>query len=154
MLDTSTQTPARNATWQPFIRLYFRPLVGSWPAEICLSPDSLMAINELYETINAFGNGACLKPNSVTNLNDAAPLYRLEPNPNNGHFSLKATDESLPLQTLQIYNITGQLIYTHPQELLERNNYQINLSHLPAGIYQCKLQTETGLQTIKLMIYN
>jgi hypothetical protein len=60
----------------------------------------------------------------------------------------------LPLQTLQIYNITGQLIYTHPQELLERNNYQINLSHLPAGIYQCKLQTETGLQTIKLMIYN
>lgn len=154
MLDTSTQTPARNATWQPFIRLYFRPLVGSWPAEICLNPDSLMAINELYETINAFGNGACLKPNSVTNLNYSAPLYRLEPNPNNGHFLLKATEESLPLQTLQIYNITGQLIYTHPQELLERNNYRINLGHLPAGIYQCKLQTETGLQTIKLMIYN
>ena len=53
------------------------------------------------------------------------------------------------LSNIQIFNILGQKII---EEDINNYNYQINLSNLSTSIYFVKVESEDGINTIKLRV--
>ena len=53
------------------------------------------------------------------------------------------------LSNIQIFNILGQKII---EEDINNYNYQINLSNLSTSIYFVKVESENGINTIKLRV--
>jgi len=83
------------------------------------------------------------------NLNDLVTLY---PNPNQGSFSLKTYD--LRVESIQIYNSIGQLIYQKNIPNTFISNFDIQLKRPSNGMYLVKIQTQKGIVTQKLIIQN
>lgn len=64
----------------------------------------------------------------------------IAPNPNNGIFTISTQAEIAEKYNLQVYNNLGQSVYKTQTIILGNgNNKQIDLSHLPAGIYTLML---------------
>lgn len=64
----------------------------------------------------------------------------IAPNPNNGIFTISTQAEIAEKYNLQVYNNLGQSVYKTQTIILSNgNNKQIDLSHLPAGIYTLML---------------
>ncbi len=64
----------------------------------------------------------------------------IAPNPNNGIFTISTQAEKAEKYNLQVYNNLGQSVYKTQTIILGNgNNKQIDLSHLPAGIYTLML---------------
>jgi hypothetical protein len=61
------------------------------------------------------------------------------PNPNNGTFNIRIQSRYGKIETLEIYNVTGKCIQTVRSETPE-----VNIEQEPAGIYLCRVQTNTG----------
>ena len=78
--------------------------------------------------------------------------FNIQPNPNNGAFTISANSLS-PLETtkLLIYNTTGQQIFSSvlaPQ----LDIFEINLPEIPTGMYIVKLVSGTSIYEQKLII--
>ena len=74
------------------------------------------------------------------------PELKLFPNPSRGELNIESP---LTLQRINVFNSLGQLVYTRE---LEREQAQLNLSSLPAGLYQVRLDTELGQITRSLQL--
>ena len=83
------------------------------------------------------------------NLNDLVNLY---PNPSQGSFSLET--QNLRVESIEIYNSIGQIIYqkTIPNTFV--SNFDIQLKQPSNGMYLVKIQTQKGIITQKLIIQN
>ncbi len=73
----------------------------------------------------------------------------LLPNPTNGRCRLEVTSpENLPARIL-VLNSAGQVVYVQTTQLIfGKNTFSLDLSHLPAGYYSVRLQTEKGGQSM------
>jgi|GEM_PF-2566189 len=83
------------------------------------------------------------------NNSGAIEIY---PNPTTGIFTLKLSSISSPAE-LRIFNIQGSVV--HREEITGvSNNYdkQMDLSHLPKGIYFVKIQIKNDIKLRKLII--
>lgn len=83
------------------------------------------------------------------NLNDLVTLY---PNPNTGNFSLET--QNLRIESIEIYNSIGQVVYqkTIPNTFI--SSFDIQLKQPSNGMYLVKIQTQKGIITQKLIIQN
>lgn len=64
----------------------------------------------------------------------------VSPNPNNGIFTISTQSGKADKYTLQVYNNLGQSVYNKTNIVLGNgNSSQIDLSHLPSGIYTLML---------------
>ncbi|MBK9456410.1 MAG: T9SS type A sorting domain-containing protein [Bacteroidetes bacterium] len=78
--------------------------------------------------------------------------FNIQPNPNNGAFTISANSLS-PLETtkLLIYNTTGQQIFTRDLDP-QLDIFEINLPEIPTGMYIVKLVSGTSIYEQKLII--
>lgn len=83
------------------------------------------------------------------NLNDLVNLY---PNPNQGSFSLET--QNLRVESIEIYNSIGQIIYQKNISNAFLSNFDIQLNRPSNGIYLVRIQTQKGIITQKLVIQN
>jgi hypothetical protein len=69
--------------------------------------------------------------------------YELQiyPNPTSGQ--LKIINGELKIESIQIFNVVGELVFTASESQLS-SEMALNISHFPAGIYFVKIYTETG----------
>jgi hypothetical protein len=76
----------------------------------------------------------------------------IQPNPNNGTFTISANSLS-PLETahLLIYNTTGQQIFTRELDP-QQDIFEINMPEIPTGMYIVKLVSGTNIYEQKLII--
>ncbi|TDH18266.1 T9SS type A sorting domain-containing protein [Segetibacter sp. 3557_3] len=92
--------------------------------------------------------------------NSAEVLLRKEnivvyPNPNRGNFRVQLKDLKLGKASVQVFNTDGKLIEHRPIQVssakvsLEEN---INLTHLPSGIYIIKVIDTGGVRTSKVVV--
>ncbi|WP_338762181.1 M43 family zinc metalloprotease [Bernardetia sp. ABR2-2B] len=81
------------------------------------------------------------------NLNDLVNLY---PNPNKGSFSLET--QNLRVESIEIYNSIGQIIYQKDVPNTFISNFDINLKRPSNGMYLVRIQTQKGIITQKLII--
>lgn len=98
---------------------------------VILSPDGILGVDD------------------EENLNDLVNLY---PNPSQGSFSLET--QNLRVESIEIYNSIGQIIYqkTIPNTFV--SNFDIQLKQPSNGMYLVKIQTQKGIITQKLIIQN
>lgn len=83
-------------------------------------------------------------PNRVM---DKSPCFKLLPNPAQDYVNIWFTKAIKPLQTLEIYNLQGQLVLTQ-KDIAQ--NATIYISALQNGMFFCRLSDETDV--VKLVI--
>lgn len=92
-----------------------------------------------------YGAGTCDYPLSVNNQKQS-PID-IYPNPTNGTISIKLP-VNIDKGNIQLYNATGKIVASYP---IQR---QIDISHLPNGLYYLRLQNESGVYSQKVIINN
>ncbi len=71
--------------------------------------------------------------------------FDIYPNPTNSILNIRGKNQQLQNATIEIKNTLGQIVY------FDVYTHQINLSHLPAGIYFITLNTKETKRTIKFV---
>ena len=104
-------------------------------------------------------------PLGINSLQMANSGFNIEPNPNNGVFCIEhrnpsewqgragRAEKESGETVIEIYNMMGQRIFQAQYPILN-TKYKIDLSGQPAGIYLCRVVTQTGQQVAegKIMI--
>jgi hypothetical protein len=95
---------------------------------------------------------------TVTGIAQAtdAPGIHLYPNPATGSMNLDIYQKYSSAVLITIYDITGVSLRKNEYELngSGRQTFGIDLSHFPAGIYFCEVQTEAGVHTLRMLVGN
>ncbi len=90
--------------------------------------------------------------NFSTAENSVPATVSIYPNPNNGNFTLIAS-ELLSIDAIRIYDLTGRLIHdSYINEVNENGQFQIE-SHLPSGTYYIAVQSGNQNYLSKLIMY-
>ncbi len=77
---------------------------------------------------------------------DATIDYMVYPNPSNNVWNVKTNDQII--KTVQVFDVLGkQVLSLQPRS----NNVSIDASELTKGLYFAKIESETGISSIKLM---
>jgi len=105
--------------------------------------------SDTISTVNIDMGLAKLSPvleiESITNQNNIS-VY---PNPASGNISILAEGGSI--NSMEIYNIMGEKVYLETDIILQEK-FDIDISHLPGGIYFVKAGTNKGVQTEKMVV--
>jgi len=80
-----------------------------------------------------------------TNIINKAKLY---PNPNNGTFSIMLSQIEIKNLEVTVFDIIGKPVY---QTIVNQNEFELNVSHLPSGIYLVKLSSNSINETLKFV---
>ncbi|OYU82911.1 MAG: hypothetical protein CFE24_13670 [Flavobacterium sp. BFFFF2] len=75
--------------------------------------------------------------------------FLVYPNPVGSVLNISNDNAAQTITQLAIYSIDGRLLLT--QNAFTGNNPQIEVSHLPAGIYLCNILAGTQTQTIQFL---
>ena len=86
----------------------------------------------------------CLNTSEIESPSNAA--FNLYPNPSDGTTTLRGTER---INTLTIRDITGKILW---HKTIGTNQYTVETSHLPSGIYFCEITTSQGSVTQKLVV--
>ncbi|AFC24121.1 fibronectin type III domain-containing protein [Saprospira grandis] len=99
-----------------------------------------------YTTAGACSNSASINiafidcSTSITAWNEQN--IKLFPNPNNGQFQLQLEQALEGAQQIRIFNTLGQVVWTQTASIQQQ--YDFNLSNLPAGQYILQLEGKDG----------
>jgi len=87
--------------------------------------------------------GWCIScPAGVNELHAESEKVKVYPNPNNGQFFINSSSLPGTKQSLQVYSMLGQKIFT--QYILPNTQNSVDLSSQPAGIYLYRITSEKG----------
>ena len=87
------------------------------------------------------------KATGIQSLSNSNDLY-IYPNPSNGVFELNKNQNTS--FNIEVYNSIGELVY---ENVLSVNNKQIDLKHLPHGLYYLKLNSaDDEVKVFKVII--
>jgi len=105
-------------------------------------------------TVQTIGNSDCqLKGTmnlsySILGIEDPENIQlKIYPNPTTGE--LRIENYELRIENIEIFDISGRNVLSHTSHLTPHTI--LNISHLPAGIYFIKINTEAGTKTLKVM---
>ncbi|MBK9190233.1 MAG: T9SS type A sorting domain-containing protein [Crocinitomicaceae bacterium] len=96
-----------------------------------------------------------LYPESMTEISEEENenLLRVFPNPVNNSLTIQKYFNGIVYGTIVIENLTGQKIMEVYNGEMNHgtNEWNLNTSNLPAGIYFVKISTENGIESIKII---
>lgn len=104
--------------------------VNEWSIELCTTTTSIVLGNEDFE------------------LND----FALFPNPNNGNFNLQFNSNSGRDINVDVYDISGKLVFENKYDATSRFDKQIALNNVTTGIYIMKVNDGDKTITRKLIV--
>ena len=115
-----------------------------------------------FENVGHFGNMLYLdnvnlsfkkKPAFVNNLSNTSANWQVYPNPSSGVVNIKGANLTDGSATINCYNIIGTLVN---QKQISINNGILNtgidLSGLPKGVYEIRLQQNNGPGFVKKLV--
>ena len=90
---------------------------------------------------------------SVTSVSSACKKtldnITLVPNPTTGE--LQITNYELQITSIEVFDVYGRKQKAESRKEKAEGNMEIDISHLPAGLYFVKIQTEAGEITKKII---
>ncbi len=95
-----------------------------------------------YDTVTVSIDPTCFVGIKELNNENSFEIY---PNPTNSILSIKDKNQQLQNATIEIKNTLGQIVY------FDVYSNQIDVSHLPAGIYFITLNTKETKRTLKFV---
>ena len=98
--------------------------------------------------VKEYGKNILLAPPSGFQLDEAYP------NPFNPTTTIRFRIPSTACISLMVYDQLGREATSLIEGMRQAGSHQIlwNAAHYPSGVYLCRLQTEQGIQTIKLLL--
>lgn len=122
---------------------------GTWSANTLSDNDSVsVEIVSDYacpQPTTAISNGIIVKIISSIGNVDGLNDIRLYPNPNNGKFVIDGTVKSGDDLTLEILNVTGQILYKDVLKVSDYHLYrEVGIDSIASGIYLLRLTSENG----------
>ncbi len=101
----------------------------------------------------AFATQKMLIFNTAVNIIDENKfVYTLSPNPSNGNTQLYVNTEKLSTMQINIYDLSGKLIYNQQTKNNGFNAYNLPTENLGKGLYMVNIQCGNNQQTQKLVI--
>ncbi|MBK0404067.1 T9SS type A sorting domain-containing protein [Adhaeribacter sp. BT258] len=88
----------------------------------------------------------------ITTGSGNAPILKLYPNPAKNYVIVAAEFKKNTAATVSLVNLLGQKLSKVTLPANNQIHYQLPLKELPKGVYLIRLETETGLQTQRLVI--
>ncbi len=76
--------------------------------------------------------------------------FAVYPTVSTGTIFIRNADAGLPDNNLNVFNTEGQIVYSN--ETLGETPFQVDLHHLPPGIYFAVLRTSNSIQTQKFLL--
>src|SRR5690606_11686394 len=73
------------------------------------------------------------------------------PNPVTNILNISADLVSIADATVELYDVTGKLVYKNAELFYNTNSATIDISTLQPGVYMLKLQTDNTVQTVKII---
>ena len=102
-------------------------------------------------TINKVAVEACKRVATTLSIDQLVKNdFALYPNPNNGEFNIRLGNPAEKV-SLEVINLAGQSIY-QKQYNSSSNEIQVNVNHLPKGVYVVKIDDGKEKQTKKIII--
>nr|WP_294861183.1 T9SS-dependent M36 family metallopeptidase [uncultured Fluviicola sp.] len=98
------------------------------------------------DQVEAFDVDPSCNPGLGLNENKTAQI-QVYPNPSNGKLTVKNSNSGI--QQIELVDLSGKTVYT---KAVENDNYEIaiDISSLKKGLYLMKVQTQNGLETIRI----
>jgi hypothetical protein len=145
----------------PTITTSFTPTAAQWRSDT-VSLASYSTNDEVlirFKATSAYGNNLYLDDINIgqtpTNINENEVLtsFRVFPNPVADMFNVELAMFESSNVTLQVYDITGRLVYAETPGFMSSGNHMISIdaSSWAAGLYQVKISTDAGSVTRKIM---
>ncbi|MDR2971673.1 MAG: leucine-rich repeat protein [Bacteroidales bacterium] len=104
-------------------------------------------------SISVYQNAEVWKEFNIVGIEVGIDEWKIEngeleiyPNPTGGE--LKIATSEYPISDIRIYDVVGKLVV---QSKIVQSEIEINISHLPTGIYFVRIQTENGVVTRKVV---
>ncbi|MFD1061666.1 reprolysin-like metallopeptidase [Winogradskyella litorisediminis] len=111
-------------------------------------------VNGTTGTVNEWSVELCTTTTNITLDTDNFELndFALFPNPNNGDFTLQFNSNSGIGVNVDVYDISGKLVFNKNYDATSRFDKQINLNNVSTGIYIMKVNDGDKSVTRKLII--
>lgn len=94
----------------------------------------------------------CIPVGIIDSENKDINLH-IYPNPSSGIFTLDFADNTLNENIyIQVFNTIGQEMFNKQTNLSGATQFELNISHLPKGLYQISISTKAGVENRKIMI--
>jgi len=129
----------------------FAPSKNEWRTDTTYIPAIAGKSNVMFSFENRSGNGS---PLYIDNINipgsniagivslSSAPSLRVYPNPGNGIFTFEMSNMDGKTNTIEIYNVLGEKIYS--QSDIQNPTFSIDIASQPKGVYIYRVFSETG----------
>lgn len=120
----------------------------------CIQVDDEAASNGYqywYKDATAFYSEDCSY--SAVDENLSAEAIVLYPNPAANEFQVSGLEFGVGAATIELYDLNGRKLLKKPIPAGSKD-ITVNVSHLQSGLYFCRIQTENGSVTKKLIIQN
>ncbi|MFC5271776.1 T9SS type A sorting domain-containing protein [Adhaeribacter terreus] len=145
--DSNRNEPASHG----FIRFRIKSKAGLVPG------DSITNQAAIYFDYNApvITNHAVTKVNNPMNVKERKTniqAFKLYPNPAKNYVMVAAAFKKNTSATVSLVNLLGQTLSKVNLPVNNQIHYQMPLNELPKGVYLIRLETETGMQTQRLVI--
>jgi endoglucanase len=137
---------------QPIQKSY-KDFNDDWPVDSWTVTEAGIYTNAAYvRMLSKFAGIGCTTSTGIPNLNSKTTNgnLKLYPNPAEDKLYISFNNETSTSQC-SIYSVTGQLIETKNHSTKGINIAEINISHLPSGIYFVELNNSTGKQTARFV---
>ncbi|MBK0404065.1 T9SS type A sorting domain-containing protein [Adhaeribacter sp. BT258] len=91
-------------------------------------------------------------PNGIKEKKASIQAFKLYPNPAKNYVMVNAEFKKNTSATVSLVNLLGQTLSNVTLPANNQIHYQLPLKDLPKGVYLIRLETETGLQTQRLVV--
>ncbi len=89
---------------------------------------------------------------TTVGTNDPVPsTFSIQPNPSSGQFQL-VNDGENRLINIQVFDLQGKLVFGDQQQFQQGDQYTLDLTTLPKGVYLAQLINEDSVESQKLII--
>jgi hypothetical protein len=109
---------------------------------VTMSNEAIVKYAQVVVEITVAKGTGMIKP-------EHAQSIRIYPNPTTGELGIR--NYELGIKDAEIYDVMGKSVYKQLSTFNSQLSTQINVSHLPAGVYFVRITTETGVVTRKII---
>jgi len=114
------------------------------------NPDVYSSFSPSF-TFTTLSSSAIISEMTQSNT-ELSTKMSVQPNPNNGNFTVLFTASSSSPGDLTVYNSLGEVIYNKSVALVKgQNNIQINMQNVASGIYLVQLKTNDSVNNQKIV---